>query len=397
MGSKRSLPDGEQTPAEADELQEIRDELLESELQMQEVVDEAAALAEATGGFGTPGAPVNRRSPFFVGMAAAAGVAVTYGLVELTIRARAVLILIGLALFIAAGLEPIVGWLTRRRMPRWAAVVTILVAAAGIVAAFAAAAVPPLTAQIGELVHQLPHYVHSLQDHNSQIGKLNARYHLERRLTSLITAKGSDLVGGVLGAGEVVFSAATSALVVAVLTIYFLAGMPRIKLFAYRLAPQSRRTRVILIGDEIFTKVGGYVLGNFLTSAIAGAGTYIWMVALGLPYPILLALLVAILDLIPVIGSTVGGVIVCLVALTVSLPVAIATVGFYVGYRLAEDYLLVPRIMGRTAQVPAVVTIVAVLVGGTLMGIIGALVAIPAAAAMRLLLREVAFRRLDLS
>ena len=397
MGSKRSLPDGEQTPAEADELQEIRDELLESELQMQEVVDEAAALAEATGGFGTPGAPVNRRSPFFVGMAAAAGVAVTYGLVELTIRARAVLILIGLALFIAAGLEPIVGWLTRRRTPRWAAVVTILVAAAGIVAAFAAAAVPPLTAQIGELVHQLPHYVHSLQDHNSQIGKLNARYHLERRLTSLITAKGSDLVGGVLGAGEVVFSAATSALVVAVLTIYFLAGMPRIKLFAYRLAPQSRRTRVILIGDEIFTKVGGYVLGNFLTSAIAGAGTYIWMVALGLPYPVLLALLVAILDLIPVIGSTVGGVIVCLVALTVSLPVAIATVGFYVGYRLAEDYLLVPRIMGRTAQVPAVVTIVAVLVGGTLMGIIGALVAIPAAAAMRLLLREVAFRRLDLS
>jgi predicted PurR-regulated permease PerM len=397
VGAERSLADGEQTPAEAEELQEIKDELLESELQMQDVVDEAAALAELTGGFGTPGAPVNRRSPFFVGMAAAAGVAVTYGLAELTIRARAVLILIGLALFIAAGLDPIVGWLTRRGLPRWAAVVTILVAAAGIVAAFVAAAVPPLTAQIGELAHQLPHYVHSLQDHNSQIGKLNARYHLQRRVTSVITAKGSDLIGGVLGAGEVVFSAATSALVVAVLTVYFLAGMPRIKLFAYRLAPQSRRTRVILIGDEIFTKVGGYVLGNFLTSAIAGVGTYIWMAVLGVPYPVLLALLVAILDLIPVIGSTIGGAIVCLVALTVSLPVAIATVGFYVGYRLAEDYLLVPRIMGRTAQVPAVVTIVAVLVGGTLMGIIGALVAIPAAAAMRLLLREVAFRRLDLS
>ncbi len=192
-------------------------------------------------------------------------------------------------------------------------------------------------------------------------------------------------------------SAATSVFVVAVLTVYFLASMPRIKLFAYRLAPQSRRTRVILIGDEIFTKVGGYVLGNVLTSGIAGLGSYIWMLVLGVPYPVLLALLVALLDLIPVIGSSIGGAIVVLVALSVSLPVAIATLCFYVGYRLAEDYLLVPRIMGRAVQVPAVVTVVAVLLGAALMGIIGALVAIPAAAALRLLIHEVAFRRLDVS
>ena len=163
------------------------------------------------------------------------------------------------------------------------------------------------------------------------------------------------------------------------------------------LAPQSRRARVILIGDEIFTKVGGYVLGNFLTSAIAGAGTCIWLLAFGIPYPLLLSLLVAFLDLIPVIGSTVGGAAVSLVALTVSLPIAMATLGCYISYRLAEDYLIVPRIMGRTVAVPAVVTVVAVLVGGALMGIIGALVAIPAAAAVRLLLHEVTFRRLDSS
>jgi predicted PurR-regulated permease PerM len=192
-------------------------------------------------------------------------------------------------------------------------------------------------------------------------------------------------------------SAASSMFVVTVLTVYFLAGMPRIKLFVYRLAPHSRRTRVILIGDEIFTKVGGYVMGNFLTSVIAGLGTYVWMLIFGVPYPVLLALLVALLDLIPVIGSAIGGAIVSLVALTVSVPVAIATLGFYIGYRLAEDYLLVPRIMGRAVQVPAVVSVVAVLVGGALMGVIGALVAIPAAAALRLLLHEVTFRRLDTS
>jgi len=365
--------------------------------QMQQAVDQAASIAEETGGLGRLGRPMNRRSPFFVGMAAAAGVAVTYGLVELLIRARSVLVLIGLALFIAAGLEPAVSWLTRRRLPRWSAVLLILLAVAGIVAGFMAAAIPPLTAQVSALVHELPHYMTTLQDHNSELGKLNARYHVEQRLTKLLSSRGTALVGGVLGAGELVLSAASSVLVVTVLVVYFLAAMPHIKMFLYRLAPASRRARVILIGDEIFVKVGGYMLGNFLTSLIAGIGTWAWLEIFGIPYSLLLGLLVALLDLIPVIGSTIGGAIVSLVALTVSLPVALATLAFYIGYRLAEDYLIVPRIMGRTVEVPAVVTVVAVLLGGALMGLIGALVAIPAAAALRLLLREVTFRRLDAS
>src|ERR1035441_4066227 len=131
---------------------------------MQEAVDEAATIAEETGGLGRPGRPMNKRSPFFVGMSAAAGVAVTYGLVELVIRARAVLVLIGLALFIAAGLEPAVSWLTRHRFPRWAAVTTILLIAVGVFAGFLAAAIPPLTTQATALANQLPHYLHTLQD-----------------------------------------------------------------------------------------------------------------------------------------------------------------------------------------------------------------------------------------
>ena len=366
-----------------------------SEDRLNEAVEAAAVLAEATGGLGAPGRPMNRRSPFFIGMAAAAGVAVTYGLVELTIRARSVLVLIGLALFIAAGLDPAVSWLTRHGLRRWLAVIITLLAVAGSVAAYLAAAIPPLAAQATALVAELPRYMHSLQDHNSQLGKLDAQFHIQQRLSRLISTRGNSLIGGVLGAGELVLSAASALLIVAVLAVYFLADMPRIKLFAYRLAPHSRRTRVILIGDEIFAKVGGFVLGNFLTSVIAGLGTYLWMLIFGLPYPILLGLFVAFMDLIPVIGSTIGGAVVTLVALTVSLPVAALTLGFYVAYRLAEDYLLVPRVMGRTVRVPGVVSVVAVLVGGTLMGIIGALVAIPAAAALRLLLEEVAFHRLD--
>jgi len=367
----------------------------EPAVQLSDKVTEAVAEAEHTSGLGRLGRPLDRRSPFFIGMTAAAGVAVTYGLVEIFIRARSVLVLTGVALFIAAGLDPIVSWLSRRGVPRWAAVLLVILGAAGVLAGFVLAAIPPLSNQAAALAQHLPGYLHSLNNSHTELGKLNARYHLQQRLTELITSHGSSIAGGLVGAGEVVLSAATSAVVLVVLTIYFLAGLPRIKLFLWRLAPHSRRPRVILIGDEIFTKVGGYLLGNFLTSLVAGLGTYLWMVAFGIPYPALLGLTVALLDLIPVIGSTIGGAIVCLVALTISLPVAAATLGFYVAYRFAEDYFLVPRIMGRTVQVPAAVTVVAVLLGATLLGLIGALVAIPVAAAVRLLLQEVTFRRMD--
>ena len=376
---------------------QARDEPGRGDDRIREALETAAEVAEKTGGLGTPGRPVNRRSPFMIGMTGALGVAVAYGLIEVVIRARSVLIIIGLALFIAVGLDPVVGWLVRHRMPRWAAVLTVIAAALAIAAAFLAAAIPPLASEATALAHQIPHYMHSLQDRNSQLGKLNVKYHIQQRLTSLVTGGGGSLVGGVLGAGALVLSTASALVAIMVLSIYFLFGLPQIKVFAYRLAPHSRRPRAILIGDEILAKVGGFVLGNFITSVIAGLGTYLWLLAFGVPYPLLLGMFVALLDLIPVIGSTIGGAVVTLVALTVSLPVALATLAFYIGYRLAEDYLIVPRIMGRTVQLPAIVSLVAVLIGGVLLGIVGALVAIPFAAAIRLLLHEIAIRRLDKS
>ena len=362
---------------------------------IREAVQQAERMAEETGGLGRPGRPMNRRSPFFIGMTATAGVAITVGIIELLIKAGGILILVGMALFIAAGLDPVVSWLTRHRVPRWLGVVITLLGLIGVLALFLALAIPRITAETSTLVNQLPHYAKELQNHNSELGKLNAKYGIETKLSKLISTDGGSLAGGVLSVGEVVVSAVSSFLLVFVLTVYFLGGLPRIKLFAYRLVPASRRPRTILLTDEIFSRVGGYVLGNVLTSIIIGIGTAVWMLALGIPYPFLLAMFVALIDLIPVIGSYIGGAAVVLTALTVSLPVAIATLGFMLVYKLAEDYFIVPRVMGRTVQVPATVTLVAVLIGGTLLGIIGALVAIPVAAAARLLLQEIAFRRLD--
>lgn len=137
------------------------------------------------------------------------------------------------------------------------------------------------------------------------------------------------------------------------------------------------------------------MLGNLLISLVAGILTFTFLAIFAVPYALLLSIFVAILDLLPVIGSTIAGVGVCLVALSVSLPVCLATAGFFVVYRLVEDYLLVPRIIGRAVKVPALVTVVAVLLGGALLGIVGALVAIPAAAALLLLGQEILFPRLD--
>jgi predicted PurR-regulated permease PerM len=285
-------------------------------------------------------------------------------------------------------------WLTRHGVRRWAAVLIVIFALFAFVGGFIAAAIPPVTAQTSALINELPKYVHQLQNHSSTLGRLNDKYHLQQRVSSLLSTKGSALVGGVIGAGQIVISTVSSVLLVGVMTIYFLVGMPQTKLFLYHLVPRSRRTRAVLIGDEIFTKVGGYVLGNVITSFVAGAGTFLWMLAWGIPYPALLGLMIFLLDLIPVIGSTVGGAIVTLVALTVSLPVAIATLVFYVAYRLAEDYLLVPRIIGHTVKVPALGGMVAIVIGGVVMGIIGALIALPVAAAIQLILEEVTFRRL---
>jgi predicted PurR-regulated permease PerM len=355
----------------------------------------AAQMSTPKHALGRPGRPINRRSPFFIGMSATAGVAVMVGVIEMIITVRDMLVLIGLALFLAIGLEPAVSMMARHKIPRWAAVTTALVTTLAVVVGFLAAAIPPLARQTTQFITQAPTMLPEALHHNRPLSQLNERLQLESRLHQLLNGDASSLVNGVLGAGQVVFTAFSSVLIVVVLTVYFVADLPRIRATLYRLVPHSRRPRAILLGDEIFAKVGGYVLGNLLISLIATVLTFAFLAIVGVPYSLLLSIFVGVLDMVPVIGSTVAGVAVCLVALTVSLPICLATAGFFLIYRLAEDYVLVPRIIGRVVKVPALVTVVAVLVGGALLGIVGALVAIPAAAAVLLLAREVVFPRLD--
>jgi predicted PurR-regulated permease PerM len=355
----------------------------------------AAEMSSEEQPLGSRGRRFDRRSPFYIGLTASAGVAVTYGAVRVLGSVSSVLVLIGVAFFLALGLEPAASWLVNRKLPRWAATTLVFLIFVLAMGAFVAAAIPPLVEQAGELVHQAPHYLQQLRDHSSVIGRLNDRFHLQQRITDTVNGSGGSVVNDVVSAGSAVFGAVADSLIVIVLTVYFLFDLPRIRTTLYRLVPNTRRPRAILIGDEVFAKVGAYVLGNVAISVIAGAATFIWLSAFAVPYAVLLGIFVAILDLVPVVGSTVAGIAVAAVALTVSLPVCILTIVFFVAFRLTEDYLLVPRIIGRAVKVSALITVVAVLIGAALLGIVGALVAIPIAAALQLLTQEVLYPRLD--
>ncbi|WP_187369149.1 AI-2E family transporter [Baekduia soli] len=343
--------------------------------------------------YGRLGERFDRRAPFYVGFMAALGVACAAALAWTVVAAGQVLILIGLAFFIALGLEPAVLWLYRRGLPRWAAVLVVLALCLGAFAGFLVLAVPVVVTQASHLADELPAYLHTAKDRSTEVGRLNAKYHFVASVQRLLNGKSS--FNTALTVGKAVLDLVASVVVVVVVTVYLLADLPRVRHGVYRLAPRSRRARMVLLTDEVFGRVGGYVLGNATTSVIAGAATWVWGLAFGIPYALLLGLLVAILDLVPMIGSTVGGIIVSLIALTISVKLAVATAAFYTMFRLLEDYLLMPRVMAHTVAVPGLITVVATALGGALLGIVGALVAIPVAAAVKLMLDEVMTPRLD--
>jgi predicted PurR-regulated permease PerM len=346
-------------------------------------------------------APRGDRSYFTFAFGLAAGALSALFLVRAIAHAGSVLVLVLLAGFFAVSLNPLVTALTGRnqqRMPRWAAVLIVGLGVLGLVAGFLAAIVPPVATEVSALIHAIPHVLTEIQDRSTWLGQLEAKYHVVSRVQQALASRGvgSTAVSGIVGAGRYLLSTLTSTIAVVALTIYFLAGLPNIARAVYRTVPSSRRERVRGLGDEILSQVGRYMLGAALNASIAGLATFLWTISFGIPYPAALGLLVALLDMVPVVGSTVGGAIVTLVALSVSVPVAIATLGFYIAFRLTEDYLLLPNVMRHAVDVPPIVTVVAVLVGGSLLGIIGALVAIPTAAALKLITVEVLIPRLNL-
>ncbi|WP_341928007.1 AI-2E family transporter [Nocardioides psychrotolerans] len=350
-----------------------------------------------TDDYGTPGKPFEKRSPFYLGFFGALGVLVAYFLWSALLSIGSTLLLIIVALFIAAGLNPSVEFLERRGMRRSLAVTAVIVAFLGAVALFIVAIVPVITDQVTAISQSAPGWLDELQK-NKQIQKLDDDYDIISKVRDYV-ANGdfvSGIFGGVLGVGLKILGALFNAFIILVLTLYFLSSLDKTKNAFYRLAPASRRQRVSLLGDQIVRNVGGYVSGAFIVALCAGVSSLVFLFAVGLgDYAVALAFVVALLDVIPMIGATLGAVIVTAIAFATDVKTGIICAIFFLIYQQVENYVIYPRVMSKSVDLPGSVIVIAALVGAGLLGVVGALLAIPTAAAILLILREVVVRRQD--
>ncbi len=344
--------------------------------------------------FGRPGRPMDRRSPFYIGFVGAVGALLAVMLSHIITQVASVLILVLIAAFLAVGLDPMVRSLVKRGLRRGVAVLIVALCAVLLLGVFVAAVVPTVVTQTQTFANKVPEVLDNLQTSNSPIALQLRKNHLLEKAKAYATpeklsALGLQAVGGAFGFGKVLLGFVFTLLTVVILTLYFLANLPGIKRTAYRLMPASRRPRAQLLTEDILSRIGGYVLGNLITSLVITVFSAIAFSVIGVPYPLPLALLMGFTDLIPLVGATVGTVVAVLIALLHGVPEAVITLVVLLAYQQFENYYLVPRVMKRAVDVPAAATVIAALFGAALLGMIGALIAVPAAAAIQLISREV--------
>lgn len=348
--------------------------------------------AVPSGKFGTPGRPL-RRSSFLVGFTGALGVLLAYTLYLGIRNAGGILVLVVIALFLAVGLNPAVVRLRTWGVPHGLAVAVVALTVVLLLCGGIVALVPPIVTQSGQFIDQIPSLLDELR-RNPTVNDLVERYDVVERVQSAANADTiGRALGGVLGGAQLIFGTVFRTLTVLVLTIYFLAYFNKLRSLGYALVPRSRRERAELIGDEILAKVGAYMVGALSIAVLAGATTFVFALIVGLPYPFALAVVVAVTDLIPQIGATLGAVIVSLVGFAADLPTGIACAVFFLVYQQVENYLIYPKVMRRSVEVNEVAALLAALLGVALLGVVGALIAIPTVAALQLILREVVLPR----
>ena len=344
--------------------------------------------------FGRPGRPMDRRSPFYFGFLGTLGALVAVGLSKSLTHVAAVLVVILMSSFIAVGLDPVVRSLVRRGLRRTVAVAIVIMGFLLALGVIALIVIPPLVQQGQTFLSNAPGAMRSLDTSSAPIPTLLRHYHLVDKIKANSTPArlsqyASQSASGFLTVGKALLGFTFTALTVLILTLYMLANLPGIKRSAYRLLPASRRPRAQLLTEDILDRIGGYVLGNVATSVIASALSFIALFAIRVPYALPVALLVGVLDIVPLVGGLIAVVLSVGIAALHGLPTALATLVVMTLLRQLEDYWIQPRVMKRTVNVPPAATLVAALIGGAVLGVIGVLLSVPAAAAIQLISREV--------
>ncbi len=342
-------------------------------------------------------------NPFRVAFVATLGVGLGIVLLNSVSMLSTVLLYVGTALFLSLGLDPVVRFFEHRHLPRWAAVLVTILIVLAVFAGIVMMVVPIIVNQITQLVSAIVDIV--------QQGTLltDARNWLETTFPNLNVEEAFTYVQnwvqtldyGSIGEGLLSFSASilsgfTGTFIVLVLTIYFTASTPSLKAAAYNLVPASRRARFIDLSEQITDSVGYYVMGQVALGLINGILSAIFLTIIQAPFPAVLAVIAFFFSLIPLVGTLTGSaliVLTCLIPGLGSPTTALVAAVYYIVYMQLEAYILSPRIMNRAVSVPGAVVVIAALAGGALLGLLGALVAIPVAASILIIYRQIVIPR----
>jgi predicted PurR-regulated permease PerM len=348
---------------------------------------------------------VKIQNPFRVAFVATLGVGLGVMLISSVTTLSTILLYVGTALFLSLGLEPIVSWLERRRLPRWAAVLITIVVVLGVFAGILLIVLPVLIGQITQLITEITGYLQnspSIDDFKKWLTGIFPALDpafiddtISNAQSWLLENWGS-ITNGVINVGIAFVGGLFGAFIILILTIYFTASTPSLKAAVYQLVPASRRERFQDLAEQIVDSVGFYVIGQLSLGAINGVLSAIFLSIIGAPFPTVLAVVAFFFSLIPLVGTLTGSTIIVLTCLIPGLgspTTAIIAGVYYLVYMQVEAYVVSPRIMSRAVAVPGAVVVIAALAGGALLGLLGALIAIPVAASILIIYRQVVIPR----
>ncbi|MHA3683808.1 AI-2E family transporter [Leucobacter sp. HY1910] len=344
------------------------------------------------------------RSPFQLGFTVTLGVLVAILFGSMVGKLSTIIMYVAAALFISLGLDPVVRMLERRHIKRGLGIGIVFGGFVVVIAGLLAIIIPMIANQVSQLIKSAPTLFTDItkqpwfHDINTRFGTFidfDGLLDMGRNLVSK-PENWAQLAGGVWQAGIGIANGLTATLIILILSLYFLSSLRGIKRAFYQVVPKTGRAKVIDITEQVTKSVGGYVNGMVVLAFINATLGFIMMTIVGVPFAGLVAVGVFLLALIPLIGSVLATVLVSVVALFNSPMTALIAAGYYLVYMQIESYLLTPKVMNRVVSVPGSLVVIGALAGGTLLGLLGALISIPVTAAVLMIIKQVWVPRQEL-
>ena len=341
--------------------------------------------------------------PFAWGFTATAGGLVAIALGGSLASLSTVLVSIGAALFIAMALGPLVQWLENHRMSRGLAIGVVFAAFALILSAIVAIVAPVAVGQVALLAGAMPRFIATVQnaDWFEALSRATGQGDLYAALLAQAQAWLSNpenilaIGGGALAVGTGVVQLISTSLIVLVLTLYFLASMRSMKSALLQIAPAYSRPKLGEITEQISEAVGGYVSGMAILAAANAAFTFLLLTILGAPFAALLAFLALFITFIPMVGPVISWLLITAVTLFSSPVSALIFAVMMFAYMQLEAYVFTPKVMNKAVDIPGSLVLIGAMVGGSLLGLLGALVAVPVTASLLMIFKEIHIPRQD--